>query len=101
MSSTADNLLEELTYNAKVSGSKPLERRMADLAVWFYQNKSRVPLDNLAARQALLEKALWTLLEVNALQVERLHELEALKRGRSRLWVPRGMKVNGSADEFA
>lgn len=100
MASSTD-LIEELLYNANCSGNKMLERRMADLAIWFYQNKSRVPLDNLAARQALLEKALWTLLEVNALQTERLHELEATARGRSRLYLPKGMKVNGSLNEFS
>lgn len=100
MASSADTLLEELTYNAQASGNKLLERRLADVAVWYYQNRSRVSLDNLAARQALLEKALWTLLEVNALMTERLHELEAMKKGRSRLWVPRGMKVNGGTSEF-
>lgn len=96
--SKVDDLLEELEYNAKASGNKMLERRMADVAIWYYQNRSRVPPENLAARQALLEKALWTLLEVNALLTERLHELEAMKKGRSRLWMPRGMKVNGDAN---
>lgn len=98
--SSAEGLIDELLYNANASGQKMLEKRLADLAVWYYKNRSRIPLDNLAARQALLDKAFWTLLEVQALLCERQHELEAMKRGKSRLWVPRGMKVNGSLNEF-
>jgi len=97
---SADALIDELLHNVNASGGKTLEKRLADLAVWYYRNRSRIPLDNLAARQALLDKAFWTLIEVSALLLERQHELEALKRGRSHLWLPRGMKVNG-ANDFA
>lgn len=99
MASSAENLLTELIHFAEASGGKMLERRLADTAVWFHNNKSRVPRDNLAARQAMLETALWTLVEVQALMTERLHELESIKTG-SKLWLPRGMKVNG-ANEFS
>ena len=92
---SANDILEELAYNANASGNKPLERRTADLAIWFWQNHQRIPRDNLAARQAFFEKALWTFMEVNALLVERLHEVEAMKRGKSRLYLPRGLRANG------
>ena len=88
-------LIEELMHNAQASGNRTLERRMADLTIWFYKNRDRISRDNLAGRQAFLEKAFWTLLEVNAMLLERNHELEAMKRGQSVLWLPRGMKVNG------
>jgi hypothetical protein len=94
-----EGLIDELLYNVNVSGGKTLEKRIADLAVWFHRNKGRIPLDNLAARQAFLTTAFETMIEVQALLIERQHELEALKRGRSRLWLPRGMKVNGQ-NEF-
>jgi len=100
MANKASELIEELLYNANASGQKLLERRLADVAIWFYKNKSRVPVDNLAARQALLEKALWTLLETNALLTERIHELEAGRRGGGRLWMPRGMKVKGDVRDY-
>lgn len=68
---------------------------MADLTVWFYKNKDRISRDNLAGRQAFLEKSFWIMLEVNALLLERNHELEALRKGRSMLWIPSGMKISG------
>jgi hypothetical protein len=90
-----ETLIKELMHNAQASGNRVLEQRMADLTVWFYHNRNRIPRDNLASRQAFLEKAFWTLLEVNALLLERNHELEALRKGRSRLWLPNGIKVSG------
>jgi len=90
-----ETLIKELMHNAQASGNRVLEQRMADLTVWFYNNRNRVPRDNLASRQALLEKAFWTLLEVSALLLERNHELEAMRKGRSQLWLPSGIKVSG------
>lgn len=92
MSAAAENLLNELHDNARISGQKPLEQRMADLAVWFYRNMGDIPRDNLASRQAFLEKAFWIQLEVIALMTERLHKLEG---GSQHLYLPRGIKVNG------
>lgn len=82
-------------HNAVASGNRTLERRMADLTVWYYKNKSRLSVDNLAARQSFLERAFWIMLEVNALLLERNHELEALRKGRSMLWIPRGVTIDG------
>lgn len=98
MSADAERLIEELNHNANASGNKLLERRLADLTVWHYKNKKGIPLDNLAARQAFLEKAFWIALEVNALLLERVHELEA-KRGGG-LWIPKGVQMNGDARKF-
>jgi hypothetical protein len=100
MASSESNLIEELMHNSSASGNRMLERRMADLAVWFYKNKGSIPTDNLAARQRFLEKAFWIMIEINALQTERIHELEASKKGASRLWMPRGIAVNGR-EEFS
>jgi hypothetical protein len=94
-----EGLIEDLLHNATASGNRTLERRLADLAIWFYRNKSRIPLDNLASRQAFLQKGFWIMLEINALLLERLQEIETSKRGSSNLWLPRGMKVDGR--EFA
>lgn len=80
-------LIDELMHNATMSGNQMLERRMADLAVWFYQNRERISVDNLAAKQAFLEKGFWTLLEINAMLLQRLRE----KTGSKDLWVPSGM----------
>lgn len=99
--SAPESLIEDLLHNASASGNRTLERRMADTAVWFYKNKERIPLDNLASRQVFLQKAFWILLEVNALLLERVHELEAGKRGSRHLWLPRGIKLSDNEREFA
>lgn len=96
MSATEARLIEDLIYNANASGHHPLEQRMADLAVWYYKNVKHIPRDNLAARQAFLEKAFWCQVELNALLLERIREM---KPG-SNLWLPRGIKVEGDVRQF-
>lgn len=101
MAASARVVLEELENIAKASGNKMLERRLADLAVWFYSNNKRIPMENLLARQAFMEKALWTMIEVQALLLERIQEMEfARKKGSAQLWLPTGMKMNGD-NKFA
>src|SRR5262245_17012066 len=94
MASSSAVLLEELQNFARSSGNKPLERRLADLSVWFYNNKNRIAPENLMMRQAFMEKALWTMVEVQALLVERIQELEYNGKRKSSLFLPRGMKVD-------
>lgn len=98
---SAESLIEDLLHNASASGNRALERRLADTSIWFYKNKDRIPLDNLASRQAFLQKAFWVLLEVNALLLERVHELEAGRRGSKNLWLPQGIKLSDNEREFA
>lgn len=94
--SSPETLIRELQHNAAASGNHVLERRLADLTLWFYKNKSEIARDNLAARQAFLEKAFWTLLEVNALLLERTRE----NQGSTNLWLPKGVQVNGDLRKF-
>jgi hypothetical protein len=89
-------LIEELQYNSNLSG-KPFERRLADTAIWFSENKDRIPRDNLAGRQAFLERMVWILLEMNAMALERIHKLEG---GSSSLWLPGGVAVSGDVRRF-
>lgn len=89
-------LIKELMHNARVSGQQTLEKRLADTAVWFYSNRDRIARDNLAARQAFLEKAFWIQLEINALLLERLRKAT----GSSHLWLPKGM-LSDNVREFA
>lgn len=100
MASSAQNLVEELLHNAQSANNRPLERLLADTAVWFYKNHGHIPRDNVAARIAFQEKALWCMIELNALLCERLHDLEAGQKAKTMLWLPKGMKVNGD-NEFA
>lgn len=89
-------LIEELLHNSRASGQQQLEKRMADTAVWFYSNRDRIARDNLAARQAFLEKAFWVQLEINALLLERLRKAT----GSDVLWLPKGM-LSDNVREFA
>ena len=92
----AAKLVEELIHNANVSGNNPLEQRMADLSVWFYKNVDHIPRDNLAARQMFMEKAFWTMMEIQALLLERIRETSGSKA----LFIPRGINVEGDVREF-
>lgn len=89
-------LIDELTHNAVVSQDLA-EQRLADTAAWFFANKDRIPRDNLASRQAFLEKTCWLLIEINALLLDRLHKAE----GKSdTLWLPRGLNAQGDVRKF-
>lgn len=98
--SSAKKLVEDLQHNAVASGNRVLERRLADLTVWFYHNRQRIPEGNLGKKIEFLEKGLWIGFEVMALLLERNHELERQKRGPSMLWLPSGMTINGQEKEF-
>ena len=89
-------LIEELMHNANVSGQQPLERRLADTAVWFYSNKDSIARDNLAARQAFLEKAFWVQLELIAMLLDRMRK----STGSEYLWLPKGM-LHENGKEFS
>ena len=85
-------LIKALIGNAQAMGNRPLERRLADLTVWFYRNRKSISPDNLHLRLKLAEDALWIMLEVIALTMDRLQELE--HRGKSEhLWIPNGITV--------
>ena len=89
-------LIDELIHNVEASGNRLLERRLADLAVWYYQHKSTISPNNPPGMLAFLEKAFWIMLEVNALMVARIHSLE----GTSSLWLPSGINVNGEIKKY-
>lgn len=94
-----DKLIDELYANVRASGNRVLERRLADLAIWHHKNRQTLSLDNLAGRQAFLEKSFWIMLEVNALLAERIHELENAQKSKH-LWTPVGMAVSGNLRDF-
>ena len=97
MGAVEDRLIDDLMHNANVSGNQALERRLADTAVWFYRNAGGIARDNLAGRQAFLEKALWINLEINALLLERMRRTS----GSNALWIPSGMKLMDDMKEFS
>lgn len=93
---TAAQLVSELYHNAKVSGNRPLERRLADTTAWYYNNAYFLPKENLQARVEMLHRAFWIMLEINALLLQRLHEQEGSKD----LWLPAGLDINGELRSF-
>lgn len=99
MSASEEKLIEELYHNVKASGGRPLERRLADLTIWFHKNRATIDQLNLAAKQVFMEKAMWVLIETLALTVERLHVLEN-ERKPGRLWTVRGLSVSGDLRRF-
>lgn len=83
-------LIRDLQSNAINSGNPPLERRLADLALWFNYHRGEVALDNLASRVDFLERTLWVQLEINALLLERLQR----RTGSRKLYLPNGIRDN-------
>lgn len=88
-----NRLIDELEQNVKRS-DRPLERRLADLTVWFFRNLERIPADNVPKRVELLEVAFRVQLEVIALLLERL------KKDKPQLLLPTGVKIQGDLTRF-
>lgn len=80
-------LVRELADLARRRGNRPLEQRMYDLALWYSYHMGEIPVDNLAAKCAFLEKAFWIQVELNAL----LYDEIRAGRGSPKLWLPSGM----------
>jgi hypothetical protein len=87
-------LINALIGNAQANGNRPLEQRLADLTVWFYRNRKFIDVNNIHKRMKLFEDGFWILLEVNALLMDRVQEIENQRKSAS-LWLPRGMKIEG------
>lgn len=97
--SQALRFIEELQHNVNASGNRPAERRLADLTLWFYKNFESFASNNVEGQVAFLKKAMWIQLEMNALLLERLHEMEMASKPKH-LWTPRGINVEGNIREF-
>lgn len=96
MKAENERLIEELCYNAEVS-EQPLEQRLADTAAWFFNNKDRIPPMDLAKRCDFLTKNVLLLIEICALQADRLHQAEGKS---AKLWLPRGLNAHGDVKRF-
>jgi len=83
-------LIRDLEDNANTAGNPVLERRMADLAVWYYKTVRLIPTDNLAKRIEFQDKAIWCLIELNALLLERVRE----KTGSKYLFMPSSIDIH-------
>lgn len=86
-------LIERLK-NAADNSPSPLRRRMADMCLWWTANRPRIPPDNLRARMEFNELAMSTLLEIQAMLLERLDELEHGKGRSEHLYLPRSITLH-------
>ncbi len=85
--------LEEIAARTEL----PYERRLVDTAVWFHKNKDLIPREALDKRVDFLEKTVDILLEMLAMNLERLQGTEG-RAASSSLWLPNGMKMTGDGD---
>ena len=79
--------------------SLPLERRILDTAIWFHQNKDRIPQEDMKKRLEFVEKALDIFIEISCLLTKRVHQAEGRGKAPS-LYLPRGVNMSGSVKEF-
>ncbi len=98
MSLSVVTLIKQLESKAS-NTALPAEQRLADTCLWWFRNKDRISKENLPARLELQEKMFSIFLELNALIMERIQEIEGLKRS-ERLWLPRGVSVAGNLRRY-
>jgi hypothetical protein len=77
----------------------PFEKRLIQTAVWFHRNKDRIPRENVPQRLDFLEKTMDIMLELMALSLDRMQNVEN-RRKSSILWTARGMDVHGDVTKF-
>lgn len=77
--------------------SADTEDKVRDVAVWYFENRNRIPPENVRKRLDFMDKAVKCLLEIIAMQAKDIQELEQ-RRPRAKLWLPSSVKVdNGPA----
>ena len=86
--------LEEISSNEH----RPLERRLIDTAVWFSKNKDRIPKHDLEKKVEFLTQTMNILLELFALNIERLRQVDG--HTSERLWLPKGLNASGDMKRF-
>ena len=80
--------------------SRETEERLAEWAVWFHENRKRVPAGDVIKQNQFLLKAVDGCLEVLALTLKDIQILEQRNESR-RLWLPSGVKLNGEITKFS
>ena len=82
-----ESLIKNLEAISKTT-SLPLEKRLVDTVVWFYRNKETIAESNIKKRMEFLEKAMDIVLELLALQLERMHSVERRPKPNGDFWMP-------------
>lgn len=75
------------------------EERLAEWAVWFHENKRRIPVDNLKAQNLFLLKAVDGCLEMLARTLKDVQILEE-RNPLNKLWLPQGVDIKGDVTKF-
>lgn len=89
---------DELERSARDS-STSLEQRLSDTCKWFYQNRDRIPREDLIKRLEFIEKFIEIQIEIDAAIVERLQMSENRQKS-ERLWLPSGVNLSGDVRNF-
>jgi hypothetical protein len=79
--------------------SRDLEKRTTEWALWFHQNKERIPSAHFEKRLAFYEKAIDGLLECLAIACEDIRTVEGRAQS-AKLWLPSGVSMNGDMRKF-
>jgi len=79
--------------------SQDLEHRLTEWAVWFHQNKPRIPPENLKKRIEFLELALDGCFECVAIATKDIQQMENRPKS-ARLWLPSGVQASGDFRRF-
>lgn len=76
--------------------SAETEDVIRDLAIWYMENRNRIPAENLQRKIAFQDQAIKCLIEVVALQAKDIQRLEQ-RSGRQRLWLPSEVRIDDAA----
>lgn len=79
--------------------SQGLEDRLAEWAVWFHENKRRIPAKDVQKQNLFLLKAVDGCIEMLALAAKDIQELES-RSPRNKLWLPAGVEMKGDLTRF-
>ncbi len=92
------NLIKQLE-SISAETHLPLEKRLVDTAVWFHHNKDRIPKHEVEKKVEFLTVALDIFIEMTALLVDRMQEVEGRSKSAS-LWLPNGMVDKDTGKRF-
>ena len=73
--------------------SAETEDACRDLVVWYFENRNRLPKDDLAKRLDFMDKAMKTSLGVIAMLLRDVQELEQ-RKPRPQIWLPSEVKLD-------
>ena len=79
--------------------SNLLDQRLTEWGLWFMENRTRVPPENIRKRQDFMDKAIQGLIECMAIAVKDIQELER-RDPRKQLWLPKTVDVSGDLRKF-